>query len=85
MLVPDDKTNAPTESVIVQASALTRKFVDLITVDQVTLTVNQGEIFGLIGPYGAGKSTLIKILTTLFRLRADNVYEIHSIFELQNP
>jgi ABC-2 type transport system ATP-binding protein len=30
-----------------------------------TLTVKQGEIFGLIGPNGAGKSTLIKMLTTL--------------------
>lgn len=31
----------------------------------VSLTVQQGEIFGLIGPNGAGKTTLIKILTTL--------------------
>jgi ABC-2 type transport system ATP-binding protein len=49
----------------VQASALTRKFGDLTAVDQVTLTINQGEIFGLIGPNGAGKSTLIRMLTTL--------------------
>jgi ABC-2 type transport system ATP-binding protein len=49
----------------VQASALTRKFGDVTAVDQVTLTINQGEIFGLIGPNGAGKSTLIKMLTTL--------------------
>ena len=45
--------------------ALTRKFGDLTAVDQVTLTINRGEIFGLIGPNGAGKSTLIKMLTTL--------------------
>ena len=63
--MPDDKANATTESVAVQAFALTRKFGDLTAVDQVTLTIDQGEIFGLIGPNGAGKSTLIKMLTTL--------------------
>lgn len=33
--------------------------------NQVTFDVNQGELFGLIGPDGAGKSTLFRILTTL--------------------
>jgi ABC-2 type transport system ATP-binding protein len=63
--MPDDQANAPIPDVAVQTSALTRKFGDLTAVDQVTLTINQGEIFGLIGPNGAGKSTLIKMLTTL--------------------
>jgi len=51
--------------VVVEVSALSRKFGDLTAVDAVTLTINQGEIFGLIGPNGAGKSTLIRMLTTL--------------------
>ena len=63
--MPDDKANAPIHDAAVQVSALTRKFGDLTVVDQVTLTINQSEIFGLIGPNGAGKSTLIKMLTTL--------------------
>lgn len=61
----DVRANAPAVDAALQASALTRKFGDLTAVDQVTLTINQGEIFGLIGPNGAGKSTLIKMLTTL--------------------
>ena len=60
----EDNAAAPSVPVL-QASQLTRNFGDLAAVDHVTLTVNQGEIFGLIGPNGAGKSTLIKMLTTL--------------------
>ena len=63
--MPDDKTSAGVPDIVLQTTALTRTFGDLTAVDRVTLTVNQGEIFGLIGPNGAGKSTLIKMLTTL--------------------
>lgn len=33
--------------------------------DELTLSINQGELFGLLGPNGAGKTTLIKILSTM--------------------
>jgi ABC-2 type transport system ATP-binding protein len=62
--MPNDKVKEG-HQVAVETFALARKFGDLTAVDQVTLTINQGEIFGLIGPNGAGKSTLIKMLTTL--------------------
>jgi len=48
-----------------EIAALTRRFDDFVAVDHATLSVPQGELFGLIGPNGAGKSTLIKMLTTL--------------------
>ena len=63
--MPHDQANAPIPTIALQAFALTRKFGDLTAINEVTLTINQGEIFGLIGPNGAGKSTLIKMLTTL--------------------
>ena len=44
---------------------LTRRFKELTAVDDLTISVNQGEIFGLLGPNGAGKSTVIKMVTTL--------------------
>jgi len=45
--------------------ALTLRFGDVTAVDQITCRVPAGEIFGLLGANGAGKSTTIKMLTTL--------------------
>jgi ABC-type multidrug transport system ATPase subunit len=36
-----------------------------VAVDRVSLNINQGEIFGLIGPDGAGKTSIFRILTTV--------------------
>jgi len=56
------QSNLRVGDVVVQTTALTPTFGDLIAVDHITLSVNRCEIFGLIGPNGAGKSTLIKML-----------------------
>jgi len=50
---------------IVETRDLSRRFRQLVAVDQVTMTVESGETFGLLGPNGAGKTTLIKMLTTM--------------------
>jgi ABC-2 type transport system ATP-binding protein len=44
---------------------LTRKFGDLVAVNQINLSVDGGQFFGFLGPNGAGKSTMIKMLTGL--------------------
>ena len=41
---------------VLEAKGLTRRFGGLVAVNQVSFTVNEGEIFGLIGPNGAGKN-----------------------------
>jgi len=51
--------------VILDIRGLTRRFGQLTAVDSMTLTVRAGEIFGLLGSNGAGKTTAIKMLTTL--------------------
>lgn len=49
----------------IQVESLTRRYGSLTALDGVSLTVEPGEMFGLIGPDGAGKSTLYRILATL--------------------
>lgn len=44
---------------------ITKRFGDVIALDDVSLEVNKGQLFGLIGPDGAGKTTLIRIITSL--------------------
>ncbi len=48
---------------ILQVENLTMKFGSLAAVDDVSLSVRQGEIIGLIGPNGAGKTTFFNCLT----------------------
>ncbi len=51
---------------IIEAQGLTKVYSGgILAVDNVSFSVNQGEIFGFLGPNGAGKSTTIALLTTL--------------------
>ena len=50
---------------IIETHGLTRRFSDLTAVDHLNLTVNAGEIFGLVGPDGAGKTTTLRMLCGL--------------------
>lgn len=52
---------------IVTADRLTKSYGAVKAVDGVSFAVRRGEIFGLIGPDGAGKTTLFRLLTTLLR------------------
>lgn len=49
----------------IRASGLRRTFGDTVAVDEVTFEVASGAVFGLLGPDGAGKSTLIRMLATV--------------------
>lgn len=51
----------------IQVDGLTKEFETVTAVDDLSFTVEQGEVFGLLGPNGAGKSTLINMLVTLLR------------------
>jgi len=49
----------------IETSLLTRRFGSLTAVDALSLAIGNGAIFGLLGTNGAGKTTVIKMLTTL--------------------
>lgn len=50
---------------MIVAEHLSHSYGDIRAVDDVSFIVHQGELFGLIGPDGAGKTTLFRILTSL--------------------
>jgi len=51
--------------IIIRATNLTRRFGDLVAVDHLDLEIPRGEIFGLVGPDGAGKTTTLRLLCGL--------------------
>jgi len=75
-LLPEEKRMGHTDLVIppreagsgeiaIEAKGLTRRFGSFTAVDNVSLTIERGEIFGFLGSNGCGKSTTMKMLTGL--------------------
>ena len=48
-----------------EVQQLTKRFGDVVALDAVSFDVHDGELFGLVGPDGGGKTTLFRVLTTL--------------------
>jgi ABC-2 type transport system ATP-binding protein len=53
--------------IAIQLENLTKRFNGSIAVDNISLSINSGEVFGLLGPNGAGKTTIISILSTMLK------------------
>ena len=47
---------------VIDVRQLSRRFGELVAVEDVSFQVNRGAIFGLLGPNGSGKSTIIRML-----------------------
>lgn len=52
---------------MIRAEGLTRRFGDLVAVDRLSFEVARGELFGLVGPDGAGKTTTLRMLAGVLR------------------
>ena len=58
----------------IEVSNVSKRFGRVKALDNVSLTVEKGEIFGIIGPDGAGKTTLMRILTTLMKPKGGKAF-----------
>lgn len=58
-----DSTTNP--ALAVHVSQLVKRYGDMVALDYFDLDVNQGEIFGLLGPNGSGKTTAINCILAL--------------------
>ena len=63
----DSRVPAASTDLAIEARGLTRLFGDFRAADAVSFSVPQGEIFGLLGANGAGKTTVIKMLTGILK------------------
>ena len=52
---------------MIEARNLTKKFEDIVALDGITATIRDGEVFGLIGTNGAGKSTFLRCAAGIYR------------------
>jgi ABC-2 type transport system ATP-binding protein len=58
----------------IRTENLTRRFGELVAVDNLTLTVGEGEIVGLVGPDGAGKTTTMRLLASIMEPTSGNAW-----------
>jgi len=58
---------------VLQVKSLTKRVKQKVILQDVSLSVSEGEILGLIGPNGAGKTTLLKIVSGVVRATSGSV------------
>ena len=69
---------------IIEISGITKKYGNYAAVDNLSLTIEKGEVFGLLGPNGAGKSTTILMLMGLTEPRSGSL-KVCGINPTRNP
>ena len=60
--------------IAIRIKGLTKKYKDLVAVDNLNLTINEGELFSLLGVNGAGKTTTIKMLSCLTQATSGDAF-----------
>ncbi len=73
-----------TETSAVQVVGLGRRFGAVVAVDDLTFTVAPGELFGLLGPDGAGKTTTLRMLAGVLRPTSGDAF-INGVSVVKNP
>lgn len=70
---------------VIELKNITKVFPGVTALNNMSLTLEKGEIHGLIGENGAGKSTLIKVLTGLYQPESGEIYVNGERAQFQNP
>jgi ABC-2 type transport system ATP-binding protein len=70
---------------MIETINLTKKYGELVALNNLNLTINDGDCFGFIGPNGAGKTTTIKILATLLKPTWGEARIDGKVIGYQNP
>jgi len=66
---------------VIETQQLTKRFGDLVAVNEINLKLEEGDVFGFIGPNGSGKTTTMRMLTTLLSPDYGEAYVCgHSIY-----
>ena len=66
---------------MIETQQLTKRFGDLVAVNEINLKLEEGDVFGFIGPNGSGKTTTMRMLTTLLSPDYGEAYVCgHSIY-----
>ncbi|MDO9537342.1 MAG: ABC transporter ATP-binding protein [Thermoplasmata archaeon] len=71
-------------SIAVEIKNLSKHYKNVIALSDLSIDINQGEIFGIIGPNGAGKSTTLKIITTLLTATSGSA-KVFGVDVTRNP
>lgn len=72
--------------ITIRTDNLTRKFASLTALDHLNIEVKEGEIFGLVGPDGAGKTTTMRLLTGILDPSEGDawVYDKHTVKDAES-
>src|SRR4051812_24127562 len=79
-----DKTSPSQSPPVIEVRRLTRQFGSTNALDEVSLAIPRGGVFGLIGGNGAGKTTLIKHILGLLRAQSGTV-RVFGLDPVENP
>lgn len=60
---------------MLQASHLTKKFGELVAVNDLSFSVEEGQVYGIAGPNGAGKSTVYNLITGIYSFEGDITFD----------
>ena len=70
--------------IVLEARKLKKHFASQKAVDDISFSIDEGQIFGLLGPNGAGKTTLIRMITGIFYPDEGEIFLENKKFDPQN-